>query len=153
MGGILQPVHRNLSGIRIPPPWQQESQLGIPVANQALEAVWASWIGCRGASPSLRGPRRSPPAKRDLVGGKRFWQGDYNKFFQRGPLGSTILRESSFPKAQTPASNPTARRGHFLDRFLAVFLKENTPPKKNSALRGQLSRRGACGAAARRRLL
>ena len=81
------------------------------------------------------------------------FQGDYNKFFQRGPLGSTILRKSSFGKAQTPAPNPTARRGHFWGRFLAVFLKENTPPNFFSALRGQLSRRGACGAAARRRLL
>ena len=30
--------------------------------NQALEAVWAWWMGCWGASPSLRGQRRSPPA-------------------------------------------------------------------------------------------
>ena len=48
---------------------------------------------------------------------------------------------------------PRAQRGAIFLRFFAVFLKENAPPKKFSALRGQLSRRGACGAAARRRLL
>ena len=126
MGGILQPVHRNLSGIRIPPPWQQESQLGIPVANQALEAVWASWIGCWGASPSLRGPRRSPPAKRDLVGGKRFWQGDCNKLFQRGPLGSTILRKSSIfervaRRSKVSSQVPKSVRAHNVGQGLYLW--------------------------------
>ena len=127
MGGILQPVHRNLSGIRIPPPWQQESQLGIPVATQPSPGGRVGLVDGLLGCLTLTARSTSLSACLARFGGwGTLFQGDCNKFFQRGPLGSTILRKSSIfervaRRSKVSSQVPKSVRAHNVGQGLYLW--------------------------------